>query len=100
VNCQDERTSFHSPLFIARGTATGQRTSLGTIDEEEAQQIVAAENQALRQPVLNLRIARAYLAGTDSGIDTRTWRQAMTALTDTKQENYLRPIELVLFSRS
>jgi integrase len=35
--------------------------------------------------VLNLQIAKAYLAGTDNGLTTRTWRQAMETLTESKQ---------------
>jgi hypothetical protein len=36
--------------------------------------------------VLNLQIAKAYLAGTDNGIATRTWQSAMESLITTKQE--------------
>jgi hypothetical protein len=46
-------------------------------------QIIEAKNQAERQPVLNLQIAKAYLAGTDNGITTRTWQHAIEALTNT-----------------
>lgn len=53
-------------------TATGKRTSLRTTSAGAAQQIVEAKNQSERQPVLNLQIAKAYLAGTDNGIATRT----------------------------
>jgi len=56
---------------------TGKRTSLKTADEDEARQIVAARNQAERQPILNLQIAKAYLAGSDSGVATRTWADAL-----------------------
>ena len=35
--------------------------------------------------MLNLQIAKAYLAGTDSGVNTRTWQTAIEALTHTKQ---------------
>ena len=35
--------------------------------------------------MLNLQIAKAYLAGTDNGIATRTWQQALASLTSTKQ---------------
>jgi integrase len=66
-------------------TTTGKRTSLRTANEEEARQIIEARNQSERQPVLNLQIANAYLAGTDNGIATRTWQQAIEALTNTKQ---------------
>jgi integrase len=66
-------------------TTTGKRTSLRTANQEEARQIVEAKNQSERQPVLNLQIAKAYLAGTDNGIATRTWQNAVDALSNTKQ---------------
>jgi integrase len=66
-------------------TVTGKRTSLQTSNEDEAQQIIQAKNQAERQPVLNLQIAKAYLAGSDSGISERTWQQALDALTASKR---------------
>ena len=63
---------FHCVATFAR-----KRTSLHTTDEEEARQIVEAKNQSKRQPVLNLQIAKAYLAGADNGITTRTWQNAI-----------------------
>lgn len=66
-------------------SVTGKRTSLGTANEDEAEQIVQAKNQAERQPILNLQIAKAYLAGSDNGINRRTWQQALESLTNTKQ---------------
>jgi hypothetical protein len=68
---------------------TGQRFSLKTKDRDSAEQIVLAKNQALRQPTLNLQIAKAYLAGTDSGVSTRTWQDALNALVETKHEGPL-----------
>jgi integrase len=77
--------------FYCVDTLTGKRTSLATPNEDEATQIVQAKNQALRQPALNLQIAKAYLAGSDSGVATRTWQQAMEALVATKRgENQIR----------
>ena len=70
---------------------TGRRTSLGAANEAEARQIVLAKNQTLRQPALNLRIARAYLAGSDSGAATRIWFQAMERIVASKSDaNQLR----------
>jgi hypothetical protein len=63
---------------------TGRRFSLKTKDRDAAEQIVLAKNQSLRQLTLNLQIAKAYLAGTDNGVATRTWQNAIEALTDTK----------------
>ena len=49
-------------------TKTRKRSSLQTSDEDDARQIIEAKNQAERQPALNLQIAKAYLAGSDSSI--------------------------------
>ena len=67
--------------FYCVDNNTGKRTSLRTDSEDAARQI----NNAERQPVLNLQIAKAYLAGSDNGITTRTWQHAIEALTNTKQ---------------
>lgn len=70
--------------FYCLDIETGSRVSLKTDDRDAAEQIVLAKNQALRQPMLNLQIAKAYLAGSDNGVDTRTWQNAIDALIDTK----------------
>jgi hypothetical protein len=75
---------IRSGMFYCVDKTTGKRTSLQTTNRDEAQQIVNAKNQAQRQPVLNLHIAKAYLAGTDNGMTTRTWQHALDALTLTK----------------
>ncbi|MBI4661544.1 MAG: hypothetical protein HY735_22200 [Verrucomicrobia bacterium] len=80
------RRGIRNGAFYCVDTNTGKRTSLGTSNEDEAQQIIQAKNQSLRQPVLNLQIAKAYLAGSDNGINTRTWQQAIEALINTKQD--------------
>jgi hypothetical protein len=69
----------------APGNRRPYRDHCSTTDEDVATQIVLAKNQALRQPALNLQIAKAYLAGSDSGVATRTWQQALEALVATKQ---------------
>ena len=80
--------------FYCVDSVTGRRFSLQTKDRDAAEQIVLAKNQSLRQPVLNLQIAKAYLAGTDSGVATRTWQHALNALVETKhgstRERWLR----------
>ena len=80
------RRGIRGDTFYCVDTTTGKRTSLRTTNAEEARQIVEAKNQSERQPVLNLQIAKAYLAGTDNGIATRTWQNAIDALSNTKQE--------------
>src|SRR5258707_7294336 len=70
--------------FYCVDSETGQRFSLKTKDRDAAEQMVLHRNQMLRQPMLNLQIAKAYLAGTDSGVATRTWQNALNALVETK----------------
>jgi len=79
------RRGIRGDRFYCVDTTTGKRASLRTASAEAAQQIIEAKNNAERQPVLNLQIAKAYLAGTDNGIATRTWQQAIESLTNTKQ---------------
>jgi hypothetical protein len=59
-------------MFYCMDKTTGKRTSLQTTNRDEAQQVMDAKNQAERQPMLNLHIAKAYLAGTDNGMTTRS----------------------------
>jgi integrase len=79
------RRGIRGGLYYCVDNRTGKRTSLGTTDADEAQQILDARNNSERQPVLNLQIAKAYLAGTDNGIATRTWQSAIDSLINTKQ---------------
>jgi integrase len=79
------RRNCRKGTFYCQDTQTGKRTSLRTKSEAEALEIVQAKNQSLRQPVLNLQIAKAYLAGSDSGINTRTWQDALDMIVETKQ---------------
>jgi len=78
------RRGLRGGMFYCVDKTTGKRTSLKTTDPDSAQQLVDAKNQAERQPVLNLQIAKAYLAGADNGITTRTWQNALDALIGTK----------------
>jgi integrase len=69
-------------MFYIQDTETGKQESLGTKERAEAVSILNARNEAVRQPHLNLQIAKAYLAGTDSGVAARTWQNALDALID------------------
>jgi hypothetical protein len=55
-------------VFYTEDTATGKQTSLRTRDETEAKSLLNARNEAQRQPVLNLHLARAYLTASDPRI--------------------------------
>jgi hypothetical protein len=65
-------------MFYAHDSLTGKQESLGTRIRAEAQTLLAAKNEAFRQPALNLKIARTYLSATDPKVGTRTWQDAMS----------------------
>jgi integrase len=71
-------------MFYIEDTHTRKQESLGTKIRAEAAALLNARNESIRQPQLNLQIAKAYLAGTDSGVSTRTWRDAFNAIIDNK----------------
>ncbi|MCI0535228.1 MAG: tyrosine-type recombinase/integrase [Verrucomicrobiales bacterium] len=71
-------------MFYVEDTQTKKQESLGTKDRAEATSLLNARNEAARQPQLNLQIAKAYLAGTDSGVSTRTWQNALDTIIESK----------------
>jgi hypothetical protein len=79
--------------FYVEDTQTRKQESLGTKDRAEATSLLNARNESVRQPQRNLQIAKTYLAGTDSGVASRTWQQALDAIVETKsgssKEGYL-----------
>ena len=56
--------------FYCVDTLTGKRASLKTQDREE--RLIQAKNEAERQPMINIQIAKAYLVASDGAITTRT----------------------------
>ena len=79
-------------IYYSQDTATGQQKSLRTRDETEALQLINARNEAHRQPVLNLHLARAYLTASDPAFVERTWQSVMEQLQsrgkDSSRERY------------
>ena len=55
--------------FYCEDSLTKKQMSLRTRDRAEAQTLLAARNEAARQPFLNLRLAQTYLAASDSEAD-------------------------------
>ena len=53
------RRGVRNGAYYCVDTETGKRASLQTADKDETRQIIAAKNQAQRQPFINLQIARA-----------------------------------------
>ena len=79
-------------IYYSQDSATGQQKSLRTRDENEALQLINARNEAHRQPVLNLHLARAYLTASDPAFVERTWQTVMDQLQargkDSSRERY------------
>jgi len=83
--------------FYCEDTVTRKQESFRTNDRAEALTLLHARNESFRQPILNLRIARTYLAATDPAIATRTWQVPMDEMTKTKsgetQDRYQRAMQ-------
>ena len=79
-------------IYYSQDSATGQQKSLRTHDEAEALKLINARNEAQRQPVLNLHLARAYLSASDPAFVERTWQTVMEQLQargkDSSRERY------------
>ena len=71
-------------MFYCQETATGHQLSLKTRDEAAAHALLHAKNEAYRQPILNLQMARTYLTASDPEIAGRTWQASMDEMAKTK----------------
>jgi len=71
-------------IYFIQNNATRKQESLRTRDKIAAQRIFNAKNEACRQPVINLQIARAYLVVSDPLVAKRTWQTAMEILIQAK----------------
>ena len=72
-------------MFYLEDTQSKKQESLHTKNRADAVSVLNARNESRRQPQLNLQIAKAYLSGTDSSVTTRTWQNAIEAVTNSKQ---------------
>jgi hypothetical protein len=82
--------------FYCEDAETGKQESLKTRVKAEAVRIVAAKNEANYQPLMNLQIARAYMAAADPAVRSRTWQYVMDEMAKSKQgvtrERWLRGV--------
>jgi integrase len=74
-------------VFYTEDTASGKQSSLRTRDETEAKSLLNAKNEAQRQPVLNLHLARAYLTASDPAFVERTWQIVMEQMQSRGKES-------------
>ncbi len=64
-------------VFYYEDQTTGQQKSLRTRIESEARQLIVAKNESVRQPLMNLVMAKTYLAAQDPKLVSRTWADVM-----------------------
>ncbi len=74
-------------IYYSLDTLTKKRHSLETTQLDEARRLINAENEAARQPAINLQIARAYLQHSDPNYVHRTWAFVMEEMGRTKSGN-------------
>jgi hypothetical protein len=74
-----------SGVWYIENTATRQQESLRTRVEIEAKRLLQARNEAVRQPAINLQIARAYLSAADPVSVSRTWQFVMDEMAKGKK---------------
>jgi integrase len=73
------KMNSRSGRYYAEEIATGLRKSLRTADQEAAEKLLHAMNEANRNPQLNRAMAQTYLAGSDPQAMTRTWQDVLGA---------------------
>ena len=72
-------------MFYLEDTETRKQESLGTRNRPAALALLNARNESVRQPQLNLHIARTYLAASDPGAIERPWRVPLEEIGKTKK---------------
>ncbi len=64
-------------VYYAHDAETGKQVSLKTRDKRQAERLLLAKNEADEQPLMNLALARTYLAAHDPKMVTRTWAEVI-----------------------
>jgi hypothetical protein len=71
--------------YYCEDSETHKQESLKTKVKAEAARIILAKNEAHYQPLMNLQIARAYMAAADPAVRSRTWQYVMDEMAKGKQ---------------
>ena len=74
-----------SGRFFIENTTTKKQSSLRTRDEVEARRMLFAKNEAHREPIICLQMARAYLTAADPAMKDRTWQTVMDQVGEAKR---------------
>jgi len=67
-------------IFYWQANDSRKQGTLRTGDRHEAERLLNAMNESHRQPILNLNLARAYLAAHDPKMSERTWQAVMNEM--------------------
>lgn len=87
---QKYRMFLRGSVYWIQDNQTRKQESLGTKDRTEATRLFNARNEAHRQPVINMQIARAYLLVGDPEAARRTWQSVMDEIVKLKHDETLR----------
>jgi len=74
-----------SGCYFVENIATKKQSSLRTRDEAEARRLLFAKNEAHREPMVCLQMARAYLTAADPVMKDRTWTTVMDHMGEAKR---------------
>jgi hypothetical protein len=74
---QKYRMYLRGAVYWIQDNVTGKQESLGTKDRSETRRLFNARNEAHRQPIINMQIARAYLLVGVPEVAKRTWQFVM-----------------------
>ncbi|HEY0255945.1 MAG TPA: hypothetical protein VGC39_00770 [Candidatus Methylacidiphilales bacterium] len=74
-----------SGRYFVENITTKKQSSLRTRDEGEAKRLLFAKNEAHREPIVCLQMARAYLMAADPAMKDRTWTTVMDHVGNAKQ---------------
>src|SRR5664279_1572796 len=86
---QKYRMFLRGSVYWIQDNVTGKQESLGTKDRTEARRLFNAKNEACRQPIINMQIARAYLLVGDPEAAKRTWQSVMDEIVKLKRDETL-----------
>src|SRR5436190_4492499 len=81
---QRYRMFLRGTVYWVQDNETGKQETLRTKDRDEAERLLNVKNEAHRQPIINLQIARAYLMVGDAEAATRTWQGVMDEIVKLK----------------
>jgi integrase len=87
-------------VFYCEDAENGKQVSLRTKNKAEAQTLLYAKNESVRQPILNLQIARTYLTASDPAIAARTWQDVMNEMTVDKEGSTLIRYERAMLDKA